>query len=54
MKHCKGGKFSGSSFSESADALVRLERDMRLHVHKENNVLFPRAIKLEAELVEKA
>ena len=54
MKHCKGGKFSGSSFSECVDALVRLERDLRPHVHKEDNVLYPRAIKLEAALVEKA
>jgi regulator of cell morphogenesis and NO signaling len=32
------------------DALARLERDMHQHVHKEDNVLFPRALKREAEL----
>ncbi|NUM53414.1 MAG: iron-sulfur cluster repair di-iron protein [Candidatus Hydrogenedentes bacterium] len=36
------------------DALARLEHDMHQHVHKEDNVLFPRAAKLEAELVERA
>ena len=30
-------------------ALARLERDMHQHVHKENNVLFPRAIAMESE-----
>jgi iron-sulfur cluster repair protein YtfE (RIC family) len=29
------------------DALTSLERDMHLHIHKENNVLFPRALELE-------
>lgn len=29
-------------------ALAYLERDMHAHVHKENNILFPRAIQLEA------
>lgn len=32
------------------DALAFLERDMHTHVHKENNILFPRAIRLESEL----
>lgn len=32
------------------DALETLERDMHLHVHKENNILFPRAARLEARL----
>lgn len=31
------------------DGLARLERDMHQHVHKENNVLFPRAAALESE-----
>jgi regulator of cell morphogenesis and NO signaling len=30
-------------------ALAQLESDMHTHVHKENNVLFPRAIALEAQ-----
>jgi regulator of cell morphogenesis and NO signaling len=29
------------------DSLAQLESDMHQHVHKENNVLFPRALKLE-------
>lgn len=32
------------------DALAYLERDMHTHVHKENSILFPRAIRLESEL----
>lgn len=31
------------------DALARLEDDIHLHIHKENNVLFPRALELESE-----
>jgi regulator of cell morphogenesis and NO signaling len=30
------------------DGLADLEADMHQHVHKENNVLFPRALRLEA------
>jgi regulator of cell morphogenesis and NO signaling len=33
------------------DALAHLERDMHQHIHKEDNILFPRAVKLESELV---
>jgi len=29
------------------DSLARLEADMHQHIHKENNVLFPKAIRLE-------
>jgi regulator of cell morphogenesis and NO signaling len=32
-------------------ALAELEVDMFRHVHKENNVLFPRAVRLEDELI---
>lgn len=31
------------------DALAHLERDMHQHIHKENNVLFPRAVEMEAQ-----
>jgi len=31
------------------DALARFERDMHQHIHKENNVLFPRALEVESE-----
>lgn len=32
------------------DALEHLEKDLHLHIHKENNILFPRASRREAEL----
>jgi regulator of cell morphogenesis and NO signaling len=32
------------------EGLAALERDMHQHVHKENNILFPRALELEARL----
>lgn len=32
------------------DALRELESDLHLHIHKENNVLFPRATELESQL----
>lgn len=32
------------------EGLATLERDMHQHVHKENNILFPRAVELEAAL----
>lgn len=35
------------------DALEHLERDMHQHVHKEDNVLFPRAARREAELAQR-
>jgi len=31
------------------DALAHLEQDLHQHIHKENNVLFPRALALERE-----
>lgn len=31
------------------DGLEGLERDLHLHIHKENNILFPRAIELERQ-----
>jgi len=39
-----------NTFRAMLDGLARLERDMHQHVHKENNVLFPKAAELEAEL----
>ena len=35
-----------NTFRALYDALARLERNMHQHVHKENNVLFPRALAL--------
>jgi hypothetical protein len=34
------------------EGLETLEEDMHLHVHKENNILFPRAIRLETSLAD--
>jgi regulator of cell morphogenesis and NO signaling len=31
--------------------LARLEADMHVHIHKENNILFPRALRTEREIV---
>lgn len=43
-----------NTYRAMLDALADLERDMHRHVHKEDNVLFPRAIRLESELAERA
>jgi regulator of cell morphogenesis and NO signaling len=36
-----------NTYRAMLDALERLERDMHQHIHKENNVLFPKAMELE-------
>ena len=36
-----------NTYRAMLDALAHLERDLHLHIHKENNVLFPRAIEME-------
>ena len=38
-----------NTYRAMLDALAHLERDLHLHIHKENNVLFPRAIEMESE-----
>jgi len=38
-----------NTYRAMLDALAHLERDLHQHVHKENNILFPRAITLEAQ-----
>lgn len=40
-----------NTFRATLDGLQQLEADMYQHVHKENNILFPRAIEREASLV---
>jgi regulator of cell morphogenesis and NO signaling len=37
-----------NTYRAMLDSLEKLEADMHQHVHKENNVLFPKAIELEA------
>lgn len=39
-----------NTFRVMLDGLAQLERDMHQHVHKENNILFPRAIQREQAL----
>lgn len=39
-----------NTYRAMVDALAHLERDMHQHIHKEDNVLYPRAMKLEVEL----
>jgi quercetin dioxygenase-like cupin family protein len=41
-----------ASYRALYDGLAELEADLHLHVHKENNRLFPEAIELEARSVE--
>lgn len=40
-----------NTYRAMLDGLDYLERDMHVHVHKENNVLFPRALALESQLI---
>ncbi|MEO6810836.1 MAG: iron-sulfur cluster repair di-iron protein, partial [Isosphaeraceae bacterium] len=37
-----------NTYRAMLDGLAELESDMHLHIHKENNILFPRAIQAEA------
>jgi len=39
-----------NTYRAMLDSLGRLERDMHQHVHKENNILFPKAIERESRL----
>lgn len=40
-----------NTYRAMLDSLARLETDMHQHIHKENNVLFPKAIQLEHDRV---
>jgi regulator of cell morphogenesis and NO signaling len=42
-----------NTYRAMLDALAQLERDLHQHIHKENNVLFPRVLEKESQLVEK-
>jgi len=37
-----------TSYQAAYQALEEFEKDLHLHVHLENNILFPRAVELEA------
>ncbi len=38
-----------NTYRAMLDALAHFERDLHQHIHKENNVLFPRALEMESE-----
>ena len=38
-----------NTYRAMLDSLAHLERDLHQHIHKENNVLFPRALEMERE-----
>ncbi|MDK9698571.1 MAG: DUF542 domain-containing protein [bacterium] len=40
---------TGESYRSVLDGLCQLEKDLHLHIHKENNILFPRASQLAME-----
>jgi regulator of cell morphogenesis and NO signaling len=40
-----------TSYQAAYQGLEDFEKDLHLHVHLENNILFPRAVDLEAETV---
>ncbi len=39
-----------NTYRAMLDAMAKLEADTHLHIHKENNILFPKAIELEHKL----
>lgn len=43
-----------TSFKALYEALKEFEADLRQHIHLENNVLFPRAVELEASVAEES
>jgi len=42
---------SCTTFEATYQELQQFEEDLHLHVHLENNILFPRAVELEAAAV---
>ncbi len=42
-----------NTFRALYDALRELEIDLHQHIHKENNILFPRAMALEASMLDR-
>ena len=53
LKKLSGGytapEWACNTYRAMLDALARFELDLHQHIHKENNVLFPRALKMESE-----
>lgn len=54
MEHATDGyqppDWACNTYRAMLDGLTQLQRDLHQHIHKENNVLFPKAIRLEREL----
>ncbi len=44
----KAPEWACNTYRAMLDALAHLERDLHQHINKENNVLFPRALEMEA------
>jgi regulator of cell morphogenesis and NO signaling len=40
-----------ATYAALLDGLAAVERDLHEHIHKENNILHPRAARLEADLL---
>ena len=40
-----------ATYAALLDGLAAIERDLHEHIHKENNILHPRATRLEADLL---
>ena len=40
-----------TTFKLTYSELIDFEKDLHRHIHLENNILFPKAIKLEEELI---
>ncbi|MCB1183935.1 iron-sulfur cluster repair di-iron protein [bacterium] len=43
-----------ATFAAMLDGLAAIERDLHIHIHKENNILHPRAARLESDLLDAA
>jgi regulator of cell morphogenesis and NO signaling len=53
IKELSGIQIEGASDNDLAGALRDLESDLHVHMHLENNILFPRVIALEKQHVER-
>lgn len=48
--HYTAPEWACNTFRALVDALQKLEADLHEHIHKENNILFPRALEMEQRL----
>lgn len=49
-QRCAAPEGAYNSYTAMLVGLEEMELDLHEHIHKENNVLFPRVLELEAEL----